>query len=528
MLVSGAGFFDFQQRMVKRSVKPTAVGKPDADADAMTVTQLTAKIDRAIKTGFPTSILVRGEVSNYKAHAASGHSYFTLKDAGASIQCVMWRSDAARLKFQPVDGMELLATGTVSVYPQQGKYQLYASTLHPIGQGALELAFQQLKAKLEAEGLFKPDRKQQLPRYPRRIVLLTSTATAALQDMLKVLRRYPWLKLFIYHVPVQGDGSAEKIAMAIGHLNERTLELGGIDVILLGRGGGSLEDLWEFNEEIVTRAIVASRIPMVTGIGHEIDTSIADLAADHHAHTPTEAAQTIVQNWNTAPDELDMSTLRLRRGVRTMLAAAHQRLAGVQRHEMFRRPLDRVNQLRQLLDDRQRSMALGVGQRLRIHQRRIAELGERLEEHRPRFLIGRNRQRLDQLENGLAELVRIRLRAFHDRLQNAANRVAERHPKHQIRLNSQRLTAMQTGLKRALATDLKRREVQLHGLEAQLRVLGPDNVLARGYSLTTLKKSGMVIRSATQIKRGDRMTTRFAEGSVESIAEDAKQLPLFE
>lgn len=527
--MSGAGFFDFQERMAKRrTVKPAAIATPGGDADAMTVTQLTAKIDRAIKAGFPTSILVKGEVSNYKAHAASGHSYFTLKDTGACIQCVMWRSDAARLKFQPTDGMELLATGTVSVYPQQGKYQLYVSTLHPMGQGALELAFQQLKAKLNAEGLFKPDRKKRLPLYPRRIALLTSTSTAALQDMLKVLRRYPWLKLFIYHVPVQGDGAAEKIAAAIGHLNEQNTKPGGIDVILLGRGGGSLEDLWEFNEEIVTRAIVASKIPIVTGIGHEIDTSIADLAADHHAHTPTEAAQTIVQNWNTAPDELDTSTIRLRRGVRTMIAAAHQRLAGVQRHEMFRRPLDRVNQLRQLLDDRQRAMALAVSQRLRLNQRRISNLNERLEEHRPGFLIGRYRQRLDQLENGLADLVRVRLRSFQDRLQDAVTRLAERHPKHQIRLTSQRLTALQTGLKRALANDLKRRELQLHGLEAQLRALGPENVLARGYSLTTLKKSGGVIRSAAQIKAGDRLMTRFAEGSIESIAEDSKQLPLFE
>ena len=481
--MSGAGFFDFQERMARRTAKPAGGTKPVDDVEALSVTQLTARIDRAIKAGFPKSVLVKGEVSNYKAHAASGHSYFTLKDAGASISCVMWRSDAVRLKFQPTDGMELLATGTVSVYPQQGKYQLYVSTLHPLGQGALELAFQQLKAKLEAEGLFNPDRKKPLPLYPMRIVLMTSTATAALQDMLKVLRRFPWLKLFVYHVPVQGDGSAGKIAAAIERLNRHASQLQGIDVILLGRGGGSLEDLWEFNEEIVTRAIVASKIPIVTGIGHEIDTSIADLAADYHAHTPTEAAQIIVQHWKNATDLLDVSTLRLRRAMRTMIASAQQQLTEVQRHEMFRRPLDRINQLRQLLDDRQRAMTLAIGRRLRIHQRQIAELSERLE---------------------------------------------ERHPKHRIRLIFQQLTTLEMGFKRAVVVDLNRRKLQLQSVEAQLRALGPENVLARGYSLTTFKKSGAVVRHASQVKAGDRMMTQFAEGSVESIVEDSKQLPLFE
>ena len=233
--MSGAGFFDFQARMKGESAKPSAAG------EAITVTQLTARIGGAIKAGLPGSVLVKGEISNYKAHQASGHSYFTLKDAGASINCVMWRSDAARLKFQPSDGMELLATGSVAVYPQQGKYQLYVTALHPLGLGALELAFQQLKAKLEAEGLFDAERKKPLPAYPLRIALVTSQSTAALQDMLKVLRRYSWLRLFLYHVPVQGDGAAEKIAAAIDHLNACRKQLS-VDVILLARGGGSSMD----------------------------------------------------------------------------------------------------------------------------------------------------------------------------------------------------------------------------------------------------------------------------------------------
>ncbi len=526
--MSGAGFFDFQKQMTSRSTKPAVGPTPAGEVEALSVTQLTAKIDRAIKAGFPGSVLVKGEVSNYKAHAASGHHYFTLKDAGAAIQCVMWRSDAARLKFQPSDGMELLATGTVSVYPQQGKYQLYVTMLHPLGQGALELAFQQLKAKLEAEGLFDAASKKMLPRFPRRIVLLTSSATAALQDMLKVLRRYSFLKLSLFHVPVQGDGSAAKIAAAINLLNAQSTTPDGIDVILLARGGGSLEDLWEFNEEIVARAIVASQIPIVTGIGHEVDTSIADLAADYHAHTPTEAAQIIVQHWKTAGEMLDISALRLRRGVRTRVATAQQRLAGVQRHEMFRRPLDRINQLRQLLDDRHRALALAVGQQLRIDQRRTTELGERLDQQRPELLVGRFRQKLNELEKRLAERARRGVRTLHDRLQRAIIRLGERHPKHQIRLVSQRLTASEKELNRAVISDLQKRQMRLSGFESQLRALGPENVLSRGYSITTMKKTGAVVRSHQQVKEGDRLVTQFAEGSAESVVADSRQLPLFE
>ena len=262
--------------------------KPQAGEEgAISVSQLTAVIDRAIKAGVPGSVLVKGEVSNFKAHAASGHLYFTLKDATACINCVMWKSDAARVKFRPTDGMELLTGGRVAVYAEQGKYQLYVTSLRPIGQGALELALRQLRARLEAEGLFAAARKKPLPPYPLNIALVTSRQTAALQDMLKVLRRFPWLRLSLFHAPVQGDGAGERIADAIAQLNASRDRP--TDVLLLARGGGSLEDLWAFNEEVVARAIAASRIPVVTGIGHEIDVSIADLVADHHAHTPTEA-----------------------------------------------------------------------------------------------------------------------------------------------------------------------------------------------------------------------------------------------
>ena len=246
--MAGTNFWDFQQNLAGPRRKADSPAKPTAgksDPKPLTVSQLTTRIDRALKAGFPAAVLVQGEVSNYRLHTASGHAYFTLKDAAACIDCVMFRSEVASLRFDPADGLELIASGRMCVYGQRGRYQIQVSSLEPLGQGALELARRQIQAKLAAEGLFEPDRKKPLPRYPRRLVLVTSTGTAAVQDMLKVLRRLPFLSVAIFHVPVQGQGSAARVAAAITELNRSPGARP--DLILLGRGGGSLEDLWEFN-----------------------------------------------------------------------------------------------------------------------------------------------------------------------------------------------------------------------------------------------------------------------------------------
>ncbi len=293
-----------------------------------------------------------------------------------------------------------------------------------------------------------------------RIVLLTSQATAALQDMLKVLRRFPWLKLMLYHVPVQGEGSAAQIAEAIGHLNRRSADVGGVDVILLSRGGGSLEDLWSFNEEIVARAIAASRIPIVTGIGHEVDCTISDLVADYHAHTPTEAAQVITAHWNRAGDNVRQLRMRLDRAAGQTVQDAGQRLAGIERHEFLRRPLDRIQMLRQLLDERQKSATLALG----------ARLG---------------------------------------------------HARH-------RLVALEPRLSISGRSSLKIRSARLDAFDRQLQALSPQAVLNRGYTITTLKKTGQILRSSTAAKPGDRLATRFADGETDSIVQDSRQMSLFD
>lgn len=533
----GTNFFDFRERVVgskpkPKSAKPLAASHgagAGSGADVLTVTQLTSRIEGVIRAGFPASLLVKGELSNYRPNASSGHAYFTLKDAGACLNCVMWKSDAVQLRFTPADGMELLARGFVQVYAQQGKYQLYVSSLQPLGQGALELAFRQLRAKLEAEKLFAPERKRPLPRFPTRIVLITSSATAALQDMLKVLRRFPWLRLFLYHVPVQGDGCGARIAEAIGHVNRGMAALGSPpDVILLARGGGSLEDLWGFNEESVARAIAASRAPVVTGIGHEVDTSIADLVADHHAHTPTEAAQVVTAHWRGARDAVEVAAVRSLRGLRATVQHARQRLYGCERHEAFRRPLYRVMALRQLIDDRQRALALALGDHTAGLRERLQSAASRLDRNPPAVLFARRRARLGEIAQALLALGLQRVRRRRALIEQLAARLGERHPRNRATLAAQRLDSLAARLRVGVDAVRQREQQRVDALARFLTAVGPHQVLARGYSITTRKKDGRVVRAPGDLKPGDRIVTRFAKGDVESIVDDGKQSRLFE
>jgi exodeoxyribonuclease VII large subunit len=456
----GTNFFDFKEKVTAPAAKPKSA-KPLAGSDALTVSQLTSQIQRVVRGGFPSTVLVKGELSKFRPNAASGHAYFTFKDAGACIECVMWKSDVAKLRFTPTQGMELLARGKVDIYGEQGRYQLYVSTLQPLGQGALELAFQQLRAKLEAEGLFAAGRKRPLPAYPTRVVLVTSRETAALQDMLKVLRRYQWVRLFVYHVPVQGDGCGKRIAEGIEHFNNCADVIGGADVIVLARGGGSLEDLWGFNEECVARAVANSRIPVITGIGHEVDTSIADLIADYHAHTPTEAAQVIVAGWRDVREYIVDTTSRLSRSVRSLVEYQKQRLLTCRRHEAFRRPMHRILTLRQTLDERQQALAHKAASRVRRHQDRLTRLAMRLE---------------------------------------------ARHPKVLVSIASEKLA----------------------GLARHLSAVSPEQVLSRGYSITTRKRDGVIVRSPEDVRAGQKIVTRVAHGNVESVVDDVRQPRLFE
>jgi exodeoxyribonuclease VII large subunit len=517
-------FFDFREKLRGGGERPAT---PGDGATPLSVSQLTRKIDAALRGAFPSPVLVRGELSNVNHHRPSGHLYFTLKDEHACIDCVVFRNDAAGLRFEPQDGLEVLAWGRVSVYAARGRYQLYVTRLDPVGQGALELAFRQLHARLQAEGLFATERKKPIPKYPLRIALLTSRQTAALQDMRKVLERFPWLRLRLHHVPVQGEGAAGKIAQAIEQIN-RSAGQSGVEVILLARGGGPLEDLWAFNEEVVARAIAASAIPIVTGIGHEVDTSIADLVADYHAHTPTEAAQVITSHWRTAADTLEASEMRLRRAMRVIVQDGAQRLSAIERHEAFRRPTEGIDRLRQVLDDGEGQLRLALSERLRRLHRQVLEHEHALHLHGPAPRVRQLTSRLAAMDQRLDHAQAVRIGSSRDRLAYLLAGLHERHPRHLVRLFDQRLTTIGERVRSQMLAVLEQRAVGLGMLERHLHAVGPENVLRRGFTITLDKRGQKILRSAKEVATGDTLTTRFADGQVESIAQDPRQPRLFE
>ncbi|HEX4792692.1 MAG TPA: exodeoxyribonuclease VII large subunit, partial [Humisphaera sp.] len=513
-------YFDFHQQMMRRrkpaerTESPTSAPKSQGP-EPITVSQLTNRIDRLIKGAIPETLHVRGQLSNFSEHRSSGHLYFTLKDANSCIDCVMFQSEAARLKFTPEDGMEMVASGKLGVYVQRGKYQLYVTALRPLGQGALELAFQQMRAKLEAAGLFAAERKKRIPDFPRNIVLITSPEAAACHDMLKVLRRFAWLRVMIYPVAVQGNQAAPQIAAALAHVSARGSQIGA-EVILLARGGGSLEDLWAFNEEVVARAIAASTIPVISGIGHEVDTTIADLVADHHAHTPTEGAQVVTANWRTAIEDIDRIHNRLRQGLRSHLQHARQRLLALERHEIFRRPLGQIQGYRQLLDDRQKALTMAMGDRINSASRKLHDLSAGLERRLPAVVRSR-REKVIVLQQMLITRIGKRLRVAREEIARIGALLSECHPRYRVKMARADLQTRSDRLARALQTRLQQSIAGIEALHRQLEALSPQGVLKRGYTLTRRKKTGEILRGASGIKPGERILTQFADSQIESI-----------
>lgn len=320
------------------------------------------------------NLLVQGEISNYKAHS-SGHHYMTLKDEGASINAVMFRSDAMRLKFRLENGMKVIVRARVSSFPRTGQVQLYISEVIPDGVGALNLAFEQLKSKLQAEGLFDPAHKKPIPACPQRIALVTSPTGAAVRDMIRILgRRWPLAKVTLYPAQVQGQGAAESIAQAVMLANA----IGEADVILCGRGGGSMEDLWAFNEEVVARAIYDSDIPVISAVGHEPDVTIADFVADLRAPTPSGAAELAVPD--RAEYALSVRTLdtRLRTAAHKQLQIRRQRLTTLQERLELRTPANYIAEKRLLLDQMADRLCAALPARLTREEQKLAVLRQRL------------------------------------------------------------------------------------------------------------------------------------------------------
>ena len=397
----------------------------DDDRRVLSVSDLTDQIKDLLESSFP-EVWVSGEISNF-SRPRSGHCYLTLKDDRAQIPAVIWRTTAARVRFDVRDGLEVLCRGELGVYPPHGKYQLIIREIQPKGIGALELALRQLREKLAGEGLFAPERKRPLPRFVRRVAVVTSPTGAAVRDFLEVLRRR-WSGADVWVVPVrvQGEGAAEEIAAAVELVNRLAVP---VDCLVVTRGGGSLEDLWAFNEEIVCRAIFASRIPVVSAVGHEIDVTLSDLVADVRALTPSEAAELVAPASEEIAAGLRQLQTRMAAALRWRLSAARTRLEALAAGRVFRRPYEQIQELA---------------------------------------------QRLDELESRAG---------------------------------------------RAVRGQVERARRRTEALAGRLESLSPLAVLARGYSLTQRADDGRVIRDASQLTAGDRLTTRFAKGRAHSRVE---------
>jgi exodeoxyribonuclease VII large subunit len=435
----------------------------------LSVSELTAQV-RSLLEKEIGSIWVTGEVTNFRAQS-SGHIYFTLKDAASQLICVLFSREKVPHRGLLADGQKVLLQGDVTVYEARGQYQLIVRAVELQGVGALQIAFEKLKQQLATEGLFAPERKRPLPKYPQRIGLVTSPTGAAIRDVLHVVRRRnPGLEIIFAPCRVQGDGAAAEIAAAIRLLNEwniypvgssrcddRTAQRAvptenGLDLILVTRGGGSLEDLWAFNEEVVARAIFESAIPVVSAVGHEIDFTISDFVADLRAATPSAAAEIITEG----------------------VFASRQFVASLVRRMMQAHPRKLLDESLQRLDDLQTSLLRCGKQGVRERQVACQNLAARLRQVRPKQLLKQRRELLQVSRHRLRELAHVR---FKD-------------------------------LKNGLAA-----------VESRLRLLGPEQVLSRGYSITMDAATGKVLRDAAKVKTGQKLKTRLSGGEILSRAE---------
>ena len=439
------------------------------------VSDLTSAV-RDLLEGHIGEVWVEGEISNYRKQS-SGHHYFTLKDDRSQLACVMFaRSYSAQAKIALSDGMQVQAYGAVTVYEARGQYQLIVQLIQPKGQGLLQAKFEALKRKLQTEGLFDSERKRPLPKFPRRVALVTSPTGAALQDMLNILkRRSPWLSILICPVRVQGEGAALEIAEMIDYVSLHADQLR-VEVMIVGRGGGSLEDLWEFNEESVARSIYRSKIPVVAAVGHEIDYTIADFVADRRAPTPSAAAELV------APD------------LQALKADLTSR----------RTALDRL--VRQAMELR------------RLQIRRLSEAAYLREPHR---LIVERQQRVDQLEMRLAEIWKGLLHQRRSQLGRLAAFLSAFRPEQWLQAKRGELATLEARLKWTAGSRLEAHRNHLAEFAGFLRLLGPKQTLERGYSIT-LDSNGAVIRSAHLVKSGERIQTKLADGELYSIVAGPK------
>ncbi len=416
---------------------------------------------------------VEGEISNFRAHD-SGHLYFTLKDQSTQIRIVMFRSQAKLLRFRPADGMQVVVRGRVTIYEGRGELQISAEYLEPKGAGALQIAFEQLKAKLQAEGLFEPARKKPIPALPRRIGIVTSPQAAALRDILHILhRRHHTASVLIFAAQVQGEAAAGEVAAGVRYFNKS----GCVDVIIVARGGGSAEDLAAFNQEGLARTIAASEIPVISAVGHETDFTILDFVADLRAPTPSAAAELVILSRQQIEDQADGLHQRLARAMRYRLLMGRQALTQMAQHGAFARMMDGINQRGQKLDE--------TTLRLERVQRAI------LERHRRRW-------------------------------ETAAAAVRHYDARRVLAGVRRELDARMAAMSSTMTHQLLRRRAKLDQLTGEIEALSPVAILERGYALV-FDASGKLVKDASLVKVGDEISARVAKGTVESVVSKTRK-----
>jgi len=448
--------------------------QPAASSSAphiLSVTELTRTV-RELVEGVLGEVWVEGEVSNLRKQA-SGHQYFTLKDDRCQLPCVLFfRPGLRHATVALAEGMLVHVRGQMTVYEARGQYQLNVSLVQAAGAGLLAAKFEALKRKLSAEGLFETARKRPIPRFPKAVGIVTSPTGAAIADMLNILhRRAPWVQILINPVRVQGSGAAAEIAAAIAEFNSGTLPP--VEVIVVARGGGSAEDLWEFNDEDVARAIFASALPVVSAVGHEIDFTIADFVADLRAPTPSAAAELIAPDSAALFQRFEQMRNAMERCLREAVRNGQSRLAFITKSALFREPKARLQEWAQQLDDTEERLARLATERLSDERQRLQAARSSLREHRPDQLLRIRRQELDAFGERLRRGFSQRLDALHQRLEHTGN---------------------------------------------LLRVLGPQSTLGRGYSITRTDE-GEIVRSVAQAPAGKALVTQLADGEIRSRVE---------
>jgi exodeoxyribonuclease VII large subunit len=444
------------------------MGKPARpERRGMTVSQLTTRIQEAVEEPF-ADVWVEGEISNC-TFPASGHWYFSLKDERAQIRAVLWKSAARLVKFRPRDGMKVLVRGAVKLYPPKGEYQISAEVIEPLGKGSLQQAFEDLKERLDKEGLFAPSRKRAIPMLPRRIGIVTSPTGAVFQDILNVLTsRFANLEIALFPARVQGPEAAFEIVQGIRALNR----LPGLDVLIVARGGGSLEDLWPFNEEIVARALAASKVPTISAVGHETDFTIADFVADLRAPTPSAAAERVVRAKADLADRVVALERRLHASQQLRLTRIRSRVMAMTSHRVFSAERGRVRNYAQRVDDLSHRAGRGLRRQLERSRDRARQTGERLDSFRWDRQIQRRREEL---------------------------------ARHVARLSERVL---------GVAED---RRTALSLLAAKLDSLSPLAVLSRGYALVWDERRGGLVRRAADLVPGDPLRVRVHDGEVRAV-----------